>query len=315
MTGVLAVFPEMTTLGREIADAAGLDYCPIELHRFPDGECLVTLPETQFAGRDVAILATLRNPDAVALPLRFAAETARELGARRVGLAAPYLAYMRQDRRFAPGQAISAPIFAGFLEESFDWLVTVDPHLHRIAKLEDLFAIPSKRVITAPVIARWVEENIPNAVLIGPDSESEQWVAEVAGLARRPYEVLAKHRLGDREVEISVPRSAALGDGIPVILDDIASSGRTMIQAISRLIEAGASPPVCIVIHAVFAGEAQTDILAAGAARLVTTDSIPHASNAISLSVPLAEAVNSLLHSAERAGDQREQGGGQQLDR
>src|SRR3546814_2162433 len=59
-------------------------------------------------------------PDHLALPLRFAAGTARELGARSVGLIAPYLAYMRQDRRFSPGQAVSAPLFARFLEESFD---------------------------------------------------------------------------------------------------------------------------------------------------------------------------------------------------
>ncbi|MDZ4308134.1 ribose-phosphate diphosphokinase [Allopontixanthobacter sp.] len=303
MNGVLAVFPEMTALGRKIAEVAGLDLAPIELHRFPDGECLVTLPETQLSDRDVAILATLRNPDALALALRFAAETAREFGARSVGLAAPYLAYMRQDRRFAPGQAISAPVFARYLEESFDWLVTVDPHLHRIAKLDDLFAIPCRRVVTAPVIAGWIQDNIPDAVLVGPDSESEQWVAEVAGLARRPYEVLTKHRFGDRDVEVSIPQSAALAGGTPVIIDDIASSGRTMIQAVSRLLKAGSRPPVCVVIHAVFAGDAEADIIAAGAARLVTTDSIPHASNDVELAVPLADAITSLLHPAERPDD------------
>jgi len=289
MTHILA-FPGMLPLGERLASLAGAVVGEVDIHRFPDGESLVTLPDN-LGGQDVAIIATLRDPDPIALPLRFAAETARELGARRVGLIAPYLAYMRQDRRFAQGQAVSAPLFARFVEESFDWLVTADPHLHRIPSLEDLFKIPARRLVSAPLLAEWIAANVPDAVLLGPDGESRQWVAEVARLADRPYEVLEKRRNGDRDVEVSVPRSDALLAGTPVILDDIASSGRTLIQAIERLLDAGTRPPVCLVIHAVFAGNAQADILAAGAARIVTTDSIPHPTNAVSLAGGLAKAL------------------------
>ena len=292
MTRILA-FPGMMPLGDAIAKLSGAQVGELDLHRFPDGESLVTLPG-DLAGKDVAVLATLREPDPLALPLRFAAETAREKGARRVGLIAPYLAYMRQDRRFAEGQAVSAPLFAGFLEESFDWLVTADPHLHRIHALEDLFDIPVRRIETAPLLAGWIAANVPDAVLLGPDSESRQWVAEVAPLADRPFEVLEKRRSGDRSVEVSIPHSEALLAGTPVILDDIASSGRTLIQAIQRLLATGTRPPICVVIHAVFAGDAHTDILSAGAARVVTTDSIPHASNAVSLAQVLADAARDL---------------------
>lgn len=292
MTHILA-FPGMMPLGETIAALSGAQTGEVDIHRFPDGENLVTLPG-DIAGQDVAILATLRDPDPLALPLRFAADTARELGARRVGLIAPYLTYMRQDRRFAEGQAVSARLFARFLEESFDWLVTADPHLHRIHSLEDLFGIPVRRIETAPLLAGWIAANVPDAVLLGPDSESRQWVAEVARLADRPYEVLEKHRSGDRSVEVSVPHSEALLAGTPVILDDIASSGRTLIQAIERLLAAGTRPPICVVIHAVFAGDAYADILTAGAARVVTTDSIPHASNAVSLAQALANAARDL---------------------
>lgn len=292
MTHILA-FPGMMPLGDAIAKLSGAQVGEVDLHRFPDGESLVTLPG-DLAGKDVAVLATLRDPDPLALPLRFAAETAREMGARRVGLITPYLAYMRQDQRFAGGQAVSAPLFARFLEESFDWVVTADPHLHRIHALEDLFDIPVRRIETAPLLAGWIAANVPDAVLLGPDSESRQWVAEVARLADRPYEVLEKHRSGDRSVEVSVPHSEALLAGTPVILDDIASSGRTLIQAIQRLLAAGTRPPICVVIHAVFAGDAHDDILAAGAARVVTTNSIPHASNAVSLAQVLAAAASYL---------------------
>ena len=290
---ILIPFPEMKLLTETLALAMGAELRTLDWHHFPDGESLMTLPG-DLDGADVALLATLRNPDHHALPLRFAAATAREMGARRVGLIAPYLGYMRQDRRFEAGQAVSARLFAQFLGESFDWLVTVDPHLHRIARLEEVFPIPAVRAVSAPLLANWIKTNLPDAVLLGPDSESQQWVAEVARLAGRPYEVLRKVRTGDRQVEVSVPESAVLRDGTPVILDDIASSGRTLVRTIERLVAAGSRAPVCLVIHAVFAGSAHDDILAAGAARITTTDTIPHPSNAIGIADVLAEAFGSL---------------------
>jgi len=300
---ILIPFPEMIPLAETIAPHVGADLRPLKWHHFPDGESLLTLP-TGLTGADVAILATCRDPDRVALPLRFAAATARELGARSVGLIAPYLGYMRQDKRFQDGQAVSAPIFARFLGDSFDWLVTVDPHLHRIARLDDVFSIPAIHVRSAPILANWIKANLPDAVLLGPDSESQQWVAEVARLAGRPYEVLRKVRTGDRQVEVSVPDSGRLRDGTPVILDDIASSGRTMVRAVERLIEAGTAPPVCLVIHAVFAGNAHDDILAAGAARIVSTDTIPHPSNTIRTGALLAGAASGLVHKTDPGAEQ-----------
>ena len=290
---ILIPFPEMKLLAETLAPAMGAELRTLDWHHFPDGESLMTLPG-DLDGADAALLATLRNPNHLALPLRFAAATAREMGARRVGLIAPYLGYMRQDRRFEAGQAVSAQLFAQFLGESFDWLVTVDPHLHRIARLEEVFPIPAVRAVSAPLLANWIKTNLPDAVLLGPDSESQQWVAEVARLAGRPYEVLRKVRTGDRQVEVSVPDNAALRNGTPVILDDIASSGRTLVRTIERLVAAGARTPVCLVIHAVFAGSAHDDILAAGAARIITTDTIPHPSNAIGIASVLAEAFGSL---------------------
>lgn len=290
---ILVAFPEMMPLAERLAPALGAEPRVLDWHRFPDGESLVSLPG-DLEGADVALLATLRDPDRLALPLRFAAATAREMGARRVGLIAPYLGYMRQDRRFSAGQAVSARLFAQFLGESFDWLVTVDPHLHRIARLEDLFPIPAVRAVSAPLLASWIETNLPDAVLLGPDSESQQWVAEVARLAGRPYEVLRKVRSGDRSVDVSVPESTALRGGTPVILDDIASSGTTMARAVERLLAAGTAAPVCLAIHAVFADGAQDAILSAGAARIVSTDTIPHPSNAIGTASILTEAIRAL---------------------
>ncbi len=137
-------------------------------------------------GRRVALVCTLDRPDPKLLPLLFAARTASELGDASVGLVAPYLAYMRQDRRFHTGEAVSARLFASILSPQFDWLVTVDPHLHRIHSLAAIYEMATRVLHAAPAIARWIAREVENPVLIGPDGESVQWVSEVARTTGAP---------------------------------------------------------------------------------------------------------------------------------
>lgn len=294
MTAVLLPFPEQRDLTQALAARLGARVGRLDWRRFPDGESLVTIDDA-LAGASVAIVASLRDPDTLALALRFAAATAREFGARSVGLIAPYLAYMRQDKRFHPGEAISSPLFARFLEESFDWLVTVDPHLHRTPRLEALYRIPTRHVAAAPAVAEWIRQQVPNAILIGPDSESSQWVADIAERAAVPYQVLSKVRRGDRDVEVSLPDLDALRGHTPVVVDDLVSSGRTMIETLEQLHSHGLPPAVCIAIHGVFADDAYAQLQASGAARVVSTDTIAHPSNAISMVKLLADASAELL--------------------
>ena len=298
MSRVLLAFPELRALGAELAPRVGARLGALGWRRFPDGESLVTL-DADLADADVLLLAGLRSPDSAALALRFAAETAREFGARSVGLVAPYLAYMRQDTRFHPGEAISAPLFARFLEQCVDWLVTVDPHLHRNPSLDRLFSIPARNVAAAPAIAAWVRDNVPDAILIGPDSESAQWVADIAARADVPYQVLAKTRQGDRSVSVSLADAVVARGRTPVVVDDIVSSGHTMLETLKHLSGLGLAPATCLVTHAVFSDDAHGNLLAAGAQRVVSTNTIPHPTNAISVAPFLAAACDALL--TERA--------------
>jgi ribose-phosphate pyrophosphokinase len=301
MTRLLLPFPLQRSLVGAMAPLLAARVGRLDWHHFPDGESLVTIEES-LDGVDVALVASLRNPDELALPLRFAAATTREFGARSVGLIAPYLAYMRQDKRFNPGEAVSAPLFARFLEESFDWLVTADPHLHRNPELSKLYRMPVRRVATAPLIANWIRDNVANAILVGPDTESGQWVSDIANRAGVPYQVLTKTRRGDRDVEVSLPSIDAARARTPVIIDDIASSGRTAIETLGHLKRLGLPPAVCVVIHPVFAQDAYEQLLAAGPAQVVSTDSIPHPSNAISLDGLLAQASIEMFEDASPRG-------------
>ncbi|RTM04471.1 MAG: ribose-phosphate diphosphokinase [Hyphomicrobiales bacterium] len=297
MTRVLLPFPLQRPLADAIAPLLGARTGRLDWRHFPDGESLVAI-EQDLRGSDVALVASLRNPDALALPLRFAGATAREFGARSVGLIAPYLAYMRQDKRFNPGEAVSAPVFARFLAESFDWLVTADPHLHRNPKLSALFRIPAHVVATASLVADWIRDNFPNAILIGPDSESGQWVSDIAHRAGVAFQILTKTRRGDRNVDVSLPSIDAARSRTPIIVDDIVSSGGTMIETLGHLRQLGLPPAVCIVIHPIFAQDAYAQLLAAGAERVVSTDSIPHPSNSISIASLLADTSAELFGNA-----------------
>ena len=294
MNAVVFALPQNEVLARALAAELDAELGGLEVRRFPDGETYVRL-DSDVAGRDVVIAASLSQPDPKLAQLHFIARTARELGAASIVLAAPYLAYMRQDRQFRPGEGLTSRFFADFVSAFVDGLVTVDPHLHRIAKLSDLYRIPSQVVHAAPFIGNWLQANVSSPVVIGPDEESRQWVAAVAEAAGAPHVVLSKVRHGDRNVEVSVPQLEAWRGRTPVLVDDIVSTARTMIEAVKHLKAAATSAPVCIGVHAIFAGSAYEDLLAAGAGRVVSCNTIEHLSNAIDVRPALAQAVRTIL--------------------
>ncbi len=264
----------------------------LEYRAFPDGESYLRFPE-DISGRDLALICTLDHPDAKTLPLLFAARTARELGARRIGLIAPYLCYMRQDKRFHPGEALTSRLFAGLVNEAFDWLLTLDPHLHRYKSLDRIYSIPARAVHAAPLLGQWIRQNVTEAFLIGPDAESEQWVSQVAVVCGARYSVLSKERLGDREVRIAPPHLNSAGGTTPVLLDDIISSGRTMQEALKVIAPLFRKSPIIIGVHGIFADGVDAALRSAGA-RLVTTNSIPHASNEIDIAPLLSPVVQEI---------------------
>lgn len=287
---VLLTLPGNEAQGETLAALLACPTAPVLLHSFPDGETLVTVPEG-LQDRCVILVCTLDHPDSKLAPLLFAADAARDLGARKVGLVAPYLAYMRQDIRFAPGQAISSRTFASVLSRHIDFLATVDPHLHRNHALDPLFQLPCAAVAAAPAIADWIAQAVPKPLLIGPDSESEQWIAAVAQRLGAPYLVLEKTRRGDHDVSVSEIDAGAWAQHTPVLLDDILSTARTMIAAVQRLREAGLAAPICIAVHPILSGDALPALMAAGAARVVSCNTISHSSNAIDVMPLIAAAL------------------------
>ena len=132
------------------------------------------------------------------------------------------------------------------------------------------------------------------ALFIGPDIESEQWVSEVATRANVPHRILRKERHGDRDVEISIPDLDEFSGRTPVLVDDIVSSGRTMIETARRLRDQGMSPPICIGVHALLSPDALASLHEVSGA-VVSTNTVAHESNGIDVSGLLVDAVMALL--------------------
>jgi ribose-phosphate pyrophosphokinase len=286
---VIIALPGNEVFGQELVNVGTGELGAIETRNFPDGETYVRLA-SDVAGKGVLLVATLARPDEGFLRLVFLADAARSLGAATVTLVAPYLAYMRQDRRFRPGEAVTSRTFARLISSSFDRLVTVDPHLHRYPALSALYEIPSLTLHAAPLLADWIATSIAKPLVIGPDEESEQWVSAIAARIGAPHAVLRKIRHGDRDVEIALPDLSQWNGLQPVLVDDIASSGNTLIEAARKLPQRGFPRPDVAVVHGIFAGDSYAR-LAPLCGRIVSTDSVSHPTNAIGLARLIADAI------------------------
>lgn len=281
--------PGNELFARQLATAGRWKLGTLETRQFPDGESYVRIT-AEVKDKSVLLVHTLAYPDPSFLSLVFAADAARDLGAREVTLIAPYLAYMRQDRRFLSGEAITSRSFARLVSSSFDRLVTVDPHLHRYPTLSALYTIPADTLHAAPLLANWIADQVEHPLVIGPDEESEQWVAAIAQRIGAPHTVLRKIRHGDRNVEIELSDLSAWRGRQPVLVDDIASSGHTLIEAARLLAQQGFAPPVVAVVHAIFAEDAYQQLTPL-CSRIVSTDAVRHDSNAIALAPLIALAL------------------------
>ena len=290
---MIAGLPGNEDRTERLARRLGLEPAALEHRRFPDGESYLRL-HADPKDASVILVASLARPDDQVPALLFAADLARDLGAARVGLIAPYLAYMRQDQRFRPGEALTSRTFARWLSAHFDWLVTVDPHLHRYASLDEIYSLNSRVVQAAPALADWVAEHVRQPVLIGPDGESEQWVAAVAERHDLPWRVITKTRHGDREVTMRLPELSGLEQHTPVLIDDILSSGTTMAEATRHLRQAGLARPVVIAVHGLFGDQARETLNGAGIERVVCTNSVNAAEADIDLTGQIAPAVLAL---------------------
>ncbi|MFN3656188.1 MAG: ribose-phosphate pyrophosphokinase [Pseudolabrys sp.] len=289
MTAAFQCLPSGRADAARLAELIGVPLHPIDVHRFPDGELRVTVGP---AGATTIVYAPLDVPNDKLVALLFAAEALRRGGAKRLVLVAPYLCYMRQDAAFNAGEAISQKVMGPLLARTFDRVVTVDAHLHRTRRIEDVFpGIEAEDLSAMPAMAAALRGIDKRMVVAGPDEESEPWVSDLAGRLGLAYAVARKTRRGDRSVNIAFADPAVF-DGQPALLvDDIVSSGGTLIACAQALVKAGATAVDAVITHALFPPGMLEDFRRAGIRSVRSTTSVPHPTNAIALDEVLAAAL------------------------
>lgn len=282
-------FDDYRQQGEALAAELDQSFGLVDIHRFPDGESKVTLPDS--LPNELILCRSLQQPNDKLIELLLTVEGARAQGVKHITLVAPYLCYMRQDIAFHPGEVVSQQVIGRFLADLFERVITVDPHLHRIQRLEQ--AIPGREAValsSARPMGRFLAQNTSAPLLLGPDAESKQWVRAIAEPAGLDFAVATKERLGDREVAISLPDIDYRRREV-VLVDDMISTGHTLINITRQLKKQGAQKIHCLVTHALFPDEVSGALHDAGITHIWSSDSVSHPSNAVSLSALLAGAL------------------------
>ena len=287
-SATLHCFAEAAGPAKQLAALLGVQGTEVSVHRFPDGESLVRVAET---GPVALLYRALDDPNAKLVEVLLAASALRDGGARQVILIAPYLAYMRQDTAFRPGEAVSQRVIGRLLAGAFDGILTVDPHLHRVSTLGEVIPdVPAIAITAAPLLAAAVDHDAA-PVLVGPDEESRQWVGAVARLAGLPFIVGRKQRRGDRDVIVTFEDAAQIAGRPVVLVDDLVSSGRTLIEAAAGLLAAGASRVDALAVHSLASAADIAAMHAAGIGSIRASDSVAGPLAQLPLAPALAQAI------------------------
>lgn len=295
-------FPSSREEAAAIALSLNIPFYLIGLHSFPDGELRVS---TGPAAKTTVLYASLDQPNDKLIALLFAVESLRRNGAVRLVLVAPYLCYMRQDAAFNNNEGVSQKAIGDLLAKNFDRIITVDAHLHRVDSLASVFlGIEADNLSAAPAIAIAMRPLFQGSgtVVVGPDLESWRWANAIAKALDLTVMVAEKVRHGDRTVEVRLSNPKLVA-GHPVLLvDDIVSSGRTLISCCRALQLSGASMVDAMVTHALYPDSVARDLVDAGIRRVYSTNSVCHPSNYVSLNETVVNALKSELRLEKATG-------------
>ncbi len=280
-------------MAAKVAKKLKKKYSQLRVYKFPDGELYVRFMKNIRDKVVVLVQSFYGDINDCLIEVIFAAETAKELGAEKVVLVAPYFPYLRQDKRFNPGECVSIKIVAELIDSAFNEIFIIDPHLHRQTTLSHLFKIKSAKLTANSCIASYIRKNIKNPIIIGPDWESYKWAGKVAHVINCGSYILKKKRYSGRKVKVTlnekVKKTEFDGKSI-VLIDDIISTGNTLIEAIKILKKLGAERFYCIAVHGIFVESALKRLREVNA-EVVTTNTIPNKLARIDVSELIANEI------------------------
>lgn len=277
-------------LAGKIAKKLKVSYSGLKVKKFPDGETSIRFMKG-VKGKTVALVQSFYgNINDCIIEVFFAAETARDLGAKKIILIAPYFPYFRQDKRFKSGQCISIEVLAGLINKYFDGFLVIDPHLHREKNLSELFNVRHEKLTANDYIGKWIKKNIKNPLIVGPDWESYKWARRVAEEIGCDHVIMEKKRFSGRDVKVTLNKKVDLKDKNVILVDDMISTGNTIIEAAKNFKRMGVKRFNCIAVHGIFVENALEKLRKANV-KVVTTNTIPNKVAKIDVSELIAEAL------------------------
>lgn len=283
-----------SAIAKKVAGMLGFKYEVARVRSFPDGELYVRLPQGLKDEEVAYVVCYGRRPNEALAETVLAVEGLREKGAEKVVLVAPYLPYLRQDAEFTPGEVVSSRVIARLLAKlDVDALITVDPHLHRIRSLSELFPFPAIEVSAMPLLAAFFQKEHGTGVVIAPDEEAERWAKTFADTIGAPYFVFEKQRMGDEIVSVT---GAVKRGETAVIVDDIVSTGGTLGEVAQKLLEAGFRDIYACVTHALLVQDAEARIFGSGVKEFISTDSVHNPYARVSVAGVIAEALKGVVN-------------------
>ncbi|MGI0005916.1 MAG: ribose-phosphate diphosphokinase [Nitrososphaera sp.] len=283
--------PSSPDLAAGIARRLGADLVSTELRVFSDGESKVRLDRP--AGKKCVLVQSAHPPtDSNLMQAMMIARKCADDGAK-VCLVMPYLAYARQDRAFLEGEGVSAALVARLLEASgVSAIVTVDIH----SQMALSYFKNARNVSSIPLLAEHASKmKIKRPLVVSPDAGGADRAKEFASLLKADAIALKKSR--DRKTgEVSIEKIDFDVSGRDAILvDDMISSGGSIVKAAEVLRKAGAGDVYAMCAHALLVGDAAQRIMASGVKDIVATNSIPGMYAKVDMSAPLADAARSVL--------------------
>jgi len=286
---------ESKELAKSIARKIHADFSLLNLNHFPDGDSYIRFKD-KVQGKKVILVQSLHpNPNEKLIDIIFAGLTAKDLGAKEIILVIPYLAYMRQDKSFHFGESISSKWMAKLIEVAGKELITIDPHLHRYKSLNEIFKIKAVAISSNDLISEFIKKNYPKAFLMGPDEESYQWAENISKKINFPVVILKKKRYNSRNVNIKLKFGDKFKGKEVIIIDDIISTGHTMVETVRQLKKAKAKKIICIAVHGIFVEDAIKKLKNAGASKIITTNTIQNPTSKIDVSKIISDKLKKII--------------------
>lgn len=284
---LIATFPETKEVAKKVARALKAEYTEIFTEDFPDSEFHVKLKKNPKNKTVVIMNSITHDPDEKLIETLLAGGVARDYKAKKVILVATYFPYLRQDKHFEKWDSFSSKYILK-LFTNFDKIITIDPHLHRIKHMED-WATKAHSVSTVKLVANYIKKRFgKNFTIVGPDEESSQWSGKVAKILGDKVVILKKTRFSSTHIKVREKNNEKISKNV-IIIDDIISTGKTIMGAIKLAKSKGARKVIVIGVHGILSGDADKKILKE--AELVTSNSIPNKYAKIDVSPIIAEAL------------------------